>query len=84
MMISAESRRVGFIGSVSGERFALPGPARQDNRWTVPVAVFEAKHVVGRRMLQLERSNVATSGLQLARGPDGEVILSAPVPCKVS
>ena len=72
-------RRVGFIGSVSGERFALPGPAREDNRWTVDVHVFQAENVVGRRMLQLERSNVATSGLQLARGPDGEVILSAPV-----
>ena len=70
--------RVGFIGSASGERFALPGPACEDNRWTVPVSVFQAKDVVGRRMVQLEPSNAA-SGLQLARGPDGEVIVSAPV-----
>ena len=52
--------RVGFIGSASGERFALPGLACDDNQWAVPVSVFQAKDVVGQCMFQLECSNVAS------------------------
>ena len=75
--------RVGFISNASGERFALPGPAREDNQWTVPVSVFEANDIVDHWLVKLEPSNSA-SGFQLARGPDGETILSAKVQCLVA
>lgn len=70
--------RVGFISNASGERFAWPGAADENNRWTVPVSVFEAKNIIGHYLVQLEPSNAA-SGLQLARGPDGEILQSAAV-----
>ena len=70
--------RVGFISNTPGERFAFPGAAHENNRWTVPVSVFEAKNIIARCLVQLEPSNTA-SGLKLARGPDGQVLLSAAV-----
>ena len=74
--------RVGFISNASGGRFALPGPACEDNQWTVPVSVFEAKDIVGHWLVQLEPSNSA-SGFQLAHGPDGEILPSARVQCLI-
>ena len=40
--------RVGFISNASGERFALPGPAREDNQWTVRGSAFGAQDIVGK------------------------------------
>ena len=45
--------RVGFISNAFGGRFALPGAARGDNRWIVPVSAFEAKDLVGHCLVQL-------------------------------
>ena len=44
---------------------------------------FEAKHIIDHWLVQLEPSNSA-SGFRLARGPDGETILSAKVQCLVA
>ena len=75
--------RVGFISNASGERFALPGPSRAENQWTVPVSAFDVQDIVGHLLVKLKPSDSA-SGFQLARGSDGQPILSVTVQCCIS
>ena len=75
--------RVGFIGNASGERFFLPGPAGANNQWTTPVAAFEAQDIVGKLLVKLEPTPSGNE-FQIARGSDGQPILSAKVQCFIS
>ena len=70
--------RVGFISYVSGEHFALPGPSRAENQWTVPCSAFDAQNIVGNLLVKLKPSS-SGNGFELARDSDGQVIRSAMV-----
>ena len=68
--------RVALVGAVNGRRYSLPGVGEADN-WTIPVAAFEVKDVIGRRLILLHEPD-ARGVLCLARGsaPGYEFVLS--------
>ena len=75
--------RVGFIGNASGERFAWLVAGCAHNQWTVPVAAFDAQDIVGKLLVKLEPTSSGNE-FQIARGSDGQPILSAKVQCFIS
>ena len=67
--------------AISGRTVCFPGPARVENNWSIPSAVFQVHHVVGQRVKLVDDDGVTlTSDSQLVAAiltPQGEVAPSS-------
>ena len=69
--------RVGLVGALTGERYALPGVGEADN-WSIPTGVFHVEDLIGKYLVKLEGAD-EPGRYRFARtpAPDNQLILSA-------
>ena len=67
--------RVSIYGVDNGEQYCFPGPASAENGWTVPGEAFQVEHILGRRLICLEKK-APNGNMVLKRQADNEFALT--------